>query len=131
LNSENAWTDSNVYTGLTVGDYILYVRDKNGCGIAERSFRLAFPPPGFPPYFSPNGDGINDFWQYIPPRDNPLPLTIIYIYDRYGKILSFFSADGPGWDGLYEGTPMPLGGYWYKALASDGQVYRGYFSLIR
>jgi gliding motility-associated-like protein len=131
LNSTNAWMDSNNYSGLTPGDYILYVRDKNGCGIVERSFRLAFPPPGFPPYFSPNGDGIKDYWQYIPPEKNPLPLTTVYIYDRYGKILSYFSADGPGWDGLFDGTPMPLGGYWYRALAADGQVYRGYFSLIR
>lgn len=131
LNSTNAWMDSNTYSGLTPGDYILYVRDKNGCGIAERSFRLAFPPPGFPPYFSPNGDGIKDLWQYIPPNKDPLPLTIIYVYDRFGKVLSRFSADGPGWNGQYDGTPMPLGGYWYKALASDGQVYRGYFSLIR
>jgi gliding motility-associated-like protein len=131
LNSTNDWRDSDFYSGLTPGDYILYVRDKNGCGIVERSFRLAFPPPGFPPYFSPNGDGIKDYWQYIPPKEDPLLLTFIYIYDRFGKILSYFSPDGPGWDGLYDGTPMPLGGYWYKALTSDGQEYRGHFSLIR
>ena len=120
-----------MFSGLPEGDYTIYVRDKNGCGITERQFRLAFPAPGFPPYFSPNGDGIKDLWQYIPPKKDPLPLTTIYIYDRFGKILSYFSADGPGWDGLYNSTPMPLGGYWYKAIAKDGQVYRGYFTLIR
>jgi gliding motility-associated-like protein len=131
LNTTSAWTDSNAFTGLPPGDYTIYVRDKNGCGIAERQFKLAFPPPGFPPYFSPNGDGIKDLWQYIPPKEDPLPLTVIYVYDRFGKVLSFFDADGPGWDGLYNSTPMPLGGYWYKAVATDGQVYRGYFTLIR
>ena len=131
LNSTEAWQSSNNYSGLTEGDYTIYVRDEVGCGITEQSFRLAFPPPGFPPYFSPNADGINDNWNYIPPKVDPLPLTIIYIYDRFGKILASFSANGPGWDGLYDGTPMPLGGYWYRAEAADGQVYRGHFSLIR
>ena len=131
LNTTNNWSDSKVYNNLPEGDYTIYVRDKNGCGVVERQFKLAFPAPGFPPYFSPNGDGIKDLWQYIPPKKDPLLLTTIYVYDRFGKILSNFSADGPGWDGLYNSTPMPLGGYWYKAIAKDGQVYRGYFTLIR
>jgi gliding motility-associated-like protein len=131
LNSTDAWQSSNIYDGLTEGDYTIYVRDEAGCGITEQTFRLAFPAPGFPAYFSPNGDGINDNWNYIPPKVDSLPLTTIYIYDRFGKILASFSASGTGWDGIYDGTPMPLGGYWYMALSADGEVYRGHFSLIR
>ncbi|MCW5519870.1 T9SS type B sorting domain-containing protein [Aureitalea sp. L0-47] len=131
LNSMDAWQSSSNYDGLTEGDYTIYVRDEAGCGITEQTFRLAFPAPGFPAYFSPNGDGINDNWNYIPPKVDPLQLSTIYIYDRFGKVLASFSANGKGWDGIYDGTPMPLGGYWYVAEAADGQVYRGHFSLIR
>lgn len=123
-------SDSGFYN-LPPGNYMLYVRDRNGCGMAEYSFRLAFPPSGFPPYFSPNNDGVNDFWQYRPPGTNALELTRIDIYDRYGKILDSFSPFGPGWDGEYRGAPMPAEGYWYRATAADGSIYRGYFSLVR
>lgn len=130
-NIEGPYSDTSEFRSLPRGSYVLYVRDKNGCGIVEREFRLAFPPPGFPPYFSPNGDGINDFWQYVRPEVDPLPLTIIYIYDRYGKILANFSPNGQGWDGTYNGAMMPSEGYWYRALTSDGEVFTGNFSLVR
>lgn len=128
---EGPYSDDSTISGLLPGNYTLYVRDKGGCGIAAEEFRLAYPPTGFPTYFSPNGDGIRDFWQYVPPEVDALPLTTISIYDRFGKILAQFKADGEGWDGRYNGTPMPLGGYWYRALTSDNRVFKGHFSLIR
>ena len=131
LDIEGPYQDSPVFSGLAEGSYVLYVRDKNGCGIAQRDFRLAFPPTGFPPYFSPNGDGINDLWQYIPPRIDPLPLKDIYIYDRYGKLLARINPNGSGWNGQYRGNPLPASGYWYKADTFDNRTFRGYFSLVR
>ena len=128
---EGPYQDSNQFGGLSEGTYTVYVRDKSGCGIAEEEFRLAYPPTGFPPYFSPNGDGINDFWQYVPPRVNALPIKTIYIFDRFGKLLYNFGPIELGWDGIYNGNPMPSGGYWYRALTRDGEEYRGYFSLVR
>jgi gliding motility-associated-like protein len=131
LNENGPYSASNSFIGLPPGTYTLYIRDKNGCGIVEKEFVLAFPPPGFPPYFSPNGDGIKDYWQYIPPKIDPLPLSTIQIFDRFGKILATFGANDLGWDGFYNSTPMPLGGYWYKALTTDGRVFRGHFTLMR
>ncbi|MEZ4794607.1 MAG: T9SS type B sorting domain-containing protein [Flavobacteriaceae bacterium] len=125
------YQDEPFFEGLPAGQYVLYVRDKKGCGVVERPVKLAYPPTGFPPYFSPNGDGINDYWQYVKPILDPLPLTNIYIYDRYGKILANFSPDSEGWNGRYNNNPMPAGGYWYKALTVDGEVFIGHFSLVR
>lgn len=87
----------------------------------ERPVKLAYPPTGFPPYFSPNGDGINDYWQYVKPILDPLPLTTIYIYDRYGKILANFSPDSEGWNGRYNNNPMPAGGIGIKPLRLTGR----------
>ena len=131
LDIDGPYQDSPEFNGLTEGNYTLYIRDKNGCGIVERPFRLLFPPTGFPPYFSPNGDGVNDLWNYIAPRVDPLPLRDIYIYDRYGKLLARINPNGRGWDGIYRGNPLPSSGYWYRAETFDNQFFRGYFSLVR
>lgn len=130
LDGEN-YQDSNFFTGLTEGSYTVFVRDKNGCGVVERSVILRYPETGFPPYFSPNGDGINDYWQYIPPVLNPLPIEMIYVYDRYGKVIANFGINSEGWDGRYNNQPMPSDGYWYKAVTMDKQTVTGYFSLVR
>lgn len=130
LDGEN-FQDSPDFFDLVQGYYTLYVRDKNGCGTVEESFRLAYPPTGFPPYFSPNGDGYNDYWNYVRPILNPLSIDKIYIYDRYGKVLAIIGPAMEGWDGRYNNQPMPSDGYWYRALTIEGVEIRGYFSLVR
>ena len=43
---------------------------------------------GFPKFFTPNGDTVNDFWQFIQPIEGEtIVLTSIQIFDRYGKLL--------------------------------------------
>ncbi len=120
-----------VFAGLPDGNFVIYIQDLGGCGIVEHTVRLRYPPKGFPPYFSPNNDGINDLWAYEPPLINPLQITSTAIFDRYGKILYRFSSDQQGWDGIYRGQQMPADGYWYRAETQDGQIYTGYFSLVR
>lgn len=133
LNDRNGpYQDDNRFTGLSIGDYVVYVRDKSGCGTVSEAFVLAYPPTGFPPYFSPNGDGINDYWNYIPPRDGePLPLKLISIFDRYGKLLGQINPGSQGWDGRFNNNPLPSEGYWYKAETTDNRVITGHFSLVR
>jgi len=131
LDRNGPYSDNNTLLRLTEGSYTFYVRDKNGCGIVSRSFAVGFPLPGFPRYFSPNEDGINDYWQYRKPIINALPLTTIFIYDRYGRLLANFSPKSRGWDGQYENSDMPSSSYWYKAFTADNRVFTGYFSLIR
>lgn len=125
------YQDSPTFLSLVEGYYTAYVRDKNGCGVVERNFRIQYPPTGFPPYFSPNGDGYNDYWNYVRPILNPLIIVRIYIFDRYGKVLAEIGPAMEGWDGRYNNQQMPSDGYWYKAITSDNKVYSGYFSLVR
>lgn len=120
-----------VFTGLSDGDFVFYIQDLGGCGVVEHPVRLRFPPKGFPPYFSPNNDGINDLWAYEPPLINPLPIVSTAIFNRFGKILYRFSPNQQGWDGTYRGIQMPAEGYWYRAETSHGDVYTGHFSLVR
>jgi len=130
LDGEN-YQPSAFFTGLSDGLYTLYIDDLNGCGTAQYPLRITFPQKGFPPYFSPNDDGINDFWRYEKPLINPLLVVQTVIFDRYGKILMLFGPEDTGWDGTYQGRPMPSDGYWYRATTKDGDFVTGYFSLVR
>ncbi|MDC8005189.1 T9SS type B sorting domain-containing protein [Aureisphaera galaxeae] len=131
LDSVGGYSDNNTFTNLEAGTYTVYVRDKNGCGVVEETFELRLRPPGFPQFFTPNGDGFNDLWQYIPPKENPLNIRYIFIYDRMGKLMIIIKPDSEGWNGMYRGNPLPSSEYWYRAQLWDGTQIRGHFSLIR
>lgn len=131
-NIDGPYQNSNVFREVTPGTHTLYVRDKNGCGIVEETFEQDLTVEGFPKFFTPNGDNINDFWQFIQPiEDETIILLSIEIYDRYGKLLRQLNQNSPGWDGTLNGRPLPAGGYWFKAVEDDGSIVRGNFTLKR
>ncbi len=122
------YQDSNVFEGLDPGIYTVYVRDKNGCGVTTVEVFIM----GVMPFFTPNGDGNNDYWQVI--NVQLAPETVIYIYDRYGKLMATFDGTSPGWDGTYNGIPQPSDDYWFliKLPETKGnKVVKGHFALIR
>lgn len=85
---------------------------------------------GIPNFFTPNGDGYNDYWNIQ--GVNPVNAnSIIYIFDRYGKLLKQISATGNGWDGTYNNNLMPSDDYWYNIQLSDGRNVKGHFTLKR
>ncbi|WP_405207668.1 T9SS type B sorting domain-containing protein [Aquimarina sp. LLG6339-5] len=122
------YQDSPVFTDVPPGFHTVYVRDKNGCG-PEASQAISVV--GFPKYFTPNGDGFHETWNVGGISSQVLGNSIIYIFDRSGKLLKQLVPSGNGWDGTYGGTLMPSSEYWYKVELSDGRVRKGSFSLIR
>ncbi|WP_435577671.1 T9SS type B sorting domain-containing protein [Gilvibacter sp.] len=118
---------SNTFTDVPPGIYTVYVRDRLGCGISEQIVSVL----GFPNYFTPNGDGVNDFWQVLGVRRDFEAGAQIYIYDRYGKMLTRLNPLGQGWDGIYNGNPMPSSDYWFRVIFEDGRELRSHFSLVR
>lgn len=121
------FSDSNVFTDIPSGIYTAYVRDSLGCGVATQTV-VVF---DYPSYFTPNGDGINDFWT-VNDLDR-LPGTSIRVFDRFGILIKDLSlADANGWDGINaNGKDMPTSDYWFTITLSTGEVIRGNFSLIR
>lgn len=131
-NDDGPYQDSPVFENVPATNHTVYVRDKNGCGIVSQSIEQELALDGFPRFFTPNGDGINDFWQYIPsPVLEELPLNNIYIYDRYGKLLASISPDSAGWDGMFNGKPLPSDDYWFRAEVAAQSDLQGHFSLKR
>nr|WP_169933418.1 T9SS type B sorting domain-containing protein [Nonlabens sp. Ci31] len=119
------YQDSQRFNNLYPGFYTIYVKDKNGCGTVSMSAVII----GGPPYFTPNQDGYHDTWQVI--AVETIPDASIYIFDRHGKLLKQVSATGRGWDGTYNGAPMPSSDYWYLVELADGRSFKGHFALKR
>lgn len=125
------YQDSNRFTGLPVDFYRVYVRDKNGCGTADILVEPDLTLEGFPRFFTPNGDGANDTWNYIEPLSGNSTVVEISIFDRYGNLVSVLDPNDAGWDGTFGGRPMPPSDYWFRAVDRTGAVVQGHFTLKR
>ena len=121
------YQSSNIFQNIASGIYTVYVRDLNGCGVVTEEISVL----GIPNYFTPNGDGINDYWNVKGVNSNFNIDTTIHIFDRYGKLLKQISPLSQGWDGTFNGVQMPSSDYWYSIQLEDGRVLKGHFSLKR
>ncbi|WP_116788800.1 T9SS type B sorting domain-containing protein [Flavobacterium psychrotrophum] len=86
----------------------------------------------YPRYFTPNGDSHNEKWNINHP-ENGVKATV-FIFDRYGKIITQLFAPGNGWDGTLNGNPLPATDYWFKVIYSEygeEKTMSSHFSLIR
>jgi gliding motility-associated-like protein len=92
--------------------YTLHAESNKGCGTAtDEVFIKVYDKIIIPNAFSPNGDGINDTWN-IEPLDlfNDVDLQV---YNRYGQLVFRNMGYIKPWDGTRNGTPMPVGTYYY------------------
>ncbi len=88
-----------------------------------------------PEYFTPNGDGFHDTWLITDTSNTLLDTNSkIFVFDRYGKLLTQLIPDGSGWDGFYGGQQMPSSEYWFSLEYVQNNTPKritGHFSLIR
>jgi len=119
-----SWQNSNVFYNVEPGVIKVYARDLIQCGIDVKEYFILSPPK----FFTPNGDGVNDF--YTIKGVESLNLEII-IFDRYGKIITGLNSSNPVWDGLYDGEPLPSSDYWYRITIDNQFVMTGHFTLKR
>ena len=124
-NVNGLYQDSNTFEDVRPGFHTIYVRDKNNCGIVDKVVSVI----GFPKYFTPNHDGINDTWQVYGVSAQFQPKTVIFIFDRFGKLLKQLDPKGPGWDGTFNGSPLPTSDYWFSVTLEDGREFKSHFTL--
>jgi len=121
--------DSNFFDNVPAGIHDVYINDKNGCGPVTKATIAVV---GVPKFFTPNGDGFNDYWGVKGVNATFNSKSIIYIYDRYGKLLKqWVPSTSDGWDGNFNGNPMLSDDYWYTIKLEDGREAKGHFSLKR
>ena len=116
------------------------ISDTSGC-VAEDSMRLRVLTPRvyfIPNVFSPNNDGLNDFF-FVSGKQNLTNVVYLRVFDRWGNQLFENTnmtpgIDTEGWDGRFEGKYMQPGVYAYIAeLDFEGiiEVVTGDVTIIR
>ena len=120
------YQSNSLFLNVTEGDYLVYIKDKNGCGIPTpiRIYVL-----DYPRFFTPNGDSYNDFWTIK--NGAKYPNMLLYIFDRYGKLITQVNPKGNGWDGNYNGHPIPADDYWFTIILENNKIIKGHFALLR
>jgi len=64
-----------------------------------------------PNAFTPNGDGLNDYFR---PKGVSIAKMHLEIYDRWGTLVFTSEDPGTGWDGKSKGKEVPAGTYSYR-----------------
>ena len=120
--------DSNVFENVTLGYHTVRVIDLNGCAETTKEVVVV----DAPKFMTPNNDGYFDTWHIT--GVETLPGTIVYIYDRYGKLLKQLAWNSKGWDGTFNGALMPATDYWFLADVRKDNIefkVKGHFALKR
>ena len=63
---------------------------------------------------------------------------MVFIFDRYGKLLKQIDETSVGWDGNFNGRPLPSSDYWFRLEYSRDEqgvlvanLVRAHFTLKR
>lgn len=119
---------SNVFENVTFGLHLVTIRDLNGCRDVITEVVVI----DVPKFFTPNNDSFFDTWHIV--GISEIPGTVVYIYNRYGKLIKTLPHTSIGWDGTFNGQNMPADDYWFLAkVVQNGTTFdfRGHFALKR
>lgn len=135
------YQSDRTFVDVPAGVYYVRIRDVTGC--EELTLGTPLFIAGFPRFFSPNGDGINETWDLRGLNTTSQDWRYaIAIFDRYGQLMHIIDyPDNPiPWNGRrnIDGAVMPASDYWFRVvyIRPDGVqeepiTVRSHFSLIR
>lgn len=126
-NQNGPFQTSNFFDNVSAGIHEVYIIDLNGCGTISAAVAVI----SIPKYFTPNADGFNDYWNIKGVDASFNSKSIINIFDRYGKLLEKILPSSQGWNGTFNGLPLPADDYWFTLKLEDGRETKGHFSLKR
>lgn len=130
-NPNGPYSQQKYYDNLAPGVHVLYIRDRNGCGIQEYRFSVL----NHPLFFTPNGDNVNEVWNLTGLVPDAYSKVTIRIFNRFGLVVATLDQFSLGWDGNFGGNRMPSTDYWFVAELTDINGYSnkrtGHFSLLR
>lgn len=119
---------SNIFSNVSSGSHTITVIDANGCSLPLNKEIFII---DYPKFFTPNGDGINDFWTIsgLIFLKNPK----VSIFDRFGKLI-FQIKNNIGWNGTLNGANLPASDYWFTIEFEENsnfRTFKSHFSLLR
>lgn len=133
------WNTGNTEKELKVkypGVYTLTVTNEYGCTSTESVTIEKGCYWDIPNAFTPNGDGINDYFFLREKMKSHIASFRFSILNKWGEVV--FVSDnrhGKGWDGRFDGVAQPVGVYVYiiDVVLESGQIIRleGNVTLLR
>lgn len=83
-----------------------------------------------PNIFTPNGDGINDYFTL---GDDFNDAKELHIFNRWGHLIYFSKFPNVGWDGRTypSGDKVPESTYFYIIITKTGEKVKGQLTLLR
>ena len=133
----------------TTTTYTAFFEEENGCTI-ETHLTITvlqtneleppiLPPPShsttvlLPSAFSPNEDGVNDYFQ--PVQSTDIQTIRLSIFNRWGESVFHSEDASPKWDGRFKGQMLEMGVYVfvyeYFQIGEEGvQVLKGNVTLV-
>ncbi len=115
--------------------YNLIVTSSEGCREEDQLLVKVYAGPEFyvPTGFTPNHDGVNDYFRVIAPG---VPkMDFLRVWDRWGRLVFETSTLSATWDGTLKGDPAPAGTYVWMVQGTDysGRLFnrKGTVTLIR
>ena len=111
--------------------YTLHAQSNAGClNSTDDVLVKVYPKIVIPNSFSPNGDGINDYWTI--PATEAFTNTRVKITNRYGNLVYQSNGVYKPWDGKFEGKDLPSAVYYYTVYFNeDFETYSGWIFLTR
>lgn len=113
-----------VYNNIPAGRYEVIVADKNGCTLTLVGRVPLDTDIYIPNIFTPNGDGVNDFF-YI--RNLPPSGANLIISNRWGTQVFSSNSYQNDWDG----GEVTDGVYFYRLKVPDGGAITGWVEILR
>ena len=85
----------------------------------------------FQEFFSPNGDGINDYFEIG--EIQRYPNNEVWVYDSAGNLVFNVKGYTNDWQGTVNGNPLPKASYLYRVDADSNGTpdYQGWIYLTR
>lgn len=124
---DGPFQSSSIFTNVPSGNHTFSVTDVYGCEVGRFEKAIV----QYMKVFTPNNDGVNDYWQIIGIQQLKDPK--VYIYNRYGKLIKQLSKNSLGWDGTFNGSLLSTNDYWFKIIYKDdqnnNQEFISHFSL--
>ena len=112
--------------------YYIYVVDTNGCENIDSVKVVIDGSLYVPNAFTPDGDGINDFFEI---KGEEIKSFELWIYNRWGELVFYSNKINNYWDGRYRGVNNQIDVYVWKIKYEDShrknETLVGHVSLIR
>ena len=117
----------NIMNDIT---YSIIATALGGCSDTDQVFIKVLKMPWIPNTFTPNNDGINDYWEIKYMED--YKQNHVQVFTRTGQLVFESRGIYKAWDGTKKGKPLPVDVYYYIIEPGYGRdPITGYVTIVK